>query len=79
LKAFITTHGLSVREIRIEMDRIFPHGELETIPDVRQAIKIIGRSQISSADIHALVKYLDSVGQWRGDRKMRWIDILNQL
>lgn len=79
LKAFVSTHNIPIKDIRIEFNRIFPHGDLDTINDVRSAVKIIGRNQISSADIHSLVKYLDAVGQWRGDRKMRWADLIDFL
>ena len=78
MKAFVSNHNISIKDIRVELNRVFPHGELDTISDVRTAVKIIGlilystcnvcdnnfsmsgRNQISSADIHALVKYLDA-------------------
>lgn len=79
LKAYVTTHKISIKDLRIELNRLFPHGELDSINDVRTAIKVIGRNQISSADVHSIVKYLDAVGQWRGDRKMRWADMIDFL
>jgi hypothetical protein len=78
-KAYVANHGIPLKDVHFEFKRTFPHGELGDIGDVRTAVKIIGRSQISSADIHAIVKYLDSLGQWRGDGKMRWADIVDFL
>lgn len=79
LKTYISTHKIPVKDIRLELSRLFPHGELDQINDVRTAVKVIGRNQISSADVHSLVKYLDDISQWRGDRKMRWSDLVEYL
>ena len=79
LKTYVKQHNVSMKDVRIELSRLYPHGELDTINDARVAIKVIGRNQISSADIHAVIKYLDAVGQWRGDRKMRWADLVDYL
>ena len=65
--------------IQIELERVFPHGGLENISDVRTALKIFGRDHISGADVSAIVKYLDAMSQWRKDRSMKWLDIINYV
>ncbi len=76
----MATNKVAQKGLRVELERTYPHGNLDSLSDVRHVLKLIGRTHVAAADVHAIIKYLDSLSQWRGgDNSMKWSDLVNYI
>jgi hypothetical protein len=72
-------YELRTRDVRVEFQRMFPHGFLESLADVRRVLAVLGRKDVAAADVIRVRRFLESRAEQRGENKLRWADLLEYL
>lgn len=67
------------RDARIELQRIFPHGFVDGLADVRRVLAVVGRKETAAADVIRVRRFLEYRSAQRGESKLRWADFVEYL
>jgi repressor of nif and glnA expression len=72
-------YDVRTRDVRVELQKIFPHGFVESLADVRQVLTALGRKEAAAADAIRVRRFFESRAMQRGESKLRWADLLEYL